>query len=97
MYGRTGRMTAIDGRVDELAAVLLEASSLMADVAGAIHYIVGVDGDDVVVSEVWESPEAHAASLASPEVRALIARGVPLIAGMGDGASFDVLGGLGLP
>lgn len=96
MYGQTGRMTAIPGRGRDLAEILLRAADTVAGLDGAIHYIVGIKDDDVVITEVWRSQSDHAASLLSGDVRSLIGEAMPLIAGFGDGSSYEVLGGLGL-
>ena len=40
------------------------------------------------IVELWDSKEAHAASLQLPEVQAAIAKGRPLIAGFGTRAEF---------
>ena len=95
MYGRTGRMTAVPGRGKDLAEIL-RAAAVVADLDGAMHYVVGIEDDDVVITEVWRSESDHAASLQSASVRSLIGEAMPLIAGFGDGASYEVLGGLGL-
>ncbi len=96
MYGRTGRLEATPGHRDRLSGILLEAARTVATLDGSVHYVVGIDGDDVVVTEVWESEAHHLASLQSAEVRSLITRATPFIAGIGDGSSYEVLGGLGI-
>src|SRR5215813_5641806 len=83
MYGLIGRMKAVSGKRDELAAILLEGSG---DMPGCLSYVVArdpSDGDALWVTEVWESEADHKASLALPGVKAAIAKGRPLI------ASFD--------
>jgi quinol monooxygenase YgiN len=96
LYGRTGRMTATEGQVTDLAAILLRAAALVAHLDGAVSYVVGIDGDDVIVNEVWESAAAHGASLGEADVRALITEAIPLIASFGDSSEYTVLGGIGL-
>jgi quinol monooxygenase YgiN len=98
-YGLFGKFIAQPGQRDALAAVLLEAAEALRDAPGCEQYIVSVsesDADAVWVSEVWSSREAHAASLAREDVRALIGRGRPLIAGMGERFELTPLGGKGL-
>ena len=83
-YGLIGEIKAAPGKGAELAAILREAT--VAGMPGNIAYLVasGIEEpDSVFVTEVWESREAHAASLQLPEIRQAIDRGRPLIAGMG--------------
>lgn len=73
------RMRAVSGKRDQLAAVLAGVG----DLPGCRSYLVGLEVQDphaVWVTEVWDSAEAHAASLELPAVRAAIAAGRPLIA-----------------
>lgn len=96
MYGLIGRMTAQPGQRDALAAILLEG---LADMPGCRSYIVASDpaaADVIWITEVWDSKAAHGASLSLPSVRAAIARGRPLIAGMEQLAETQPLGGQGL-
>lgn len=79
MYGLIGRMRAVPGRRDELAAILAG----MGEMPGCRTYQVGLEVSDphaLWVTEVWDSAEAHAASLELPKVQAAIAAGRPLIA-----------------
>ena len=62
---------------------------------GCLAYEVGVNDkepDTVFVVELWESAEAHQASLALPEVRASIAAARPLLSGEFGGFRFDIVG-----
>lgn len=96
MYGLVGKMTAKPGQRDALAAVLLDSVSGM---PGCLSYVVAndpVDADLLWITEVWESRDAHRASLALPAVRAAIAKGRPLIAGMESVAETVPRGGWGL-
>lgn len=99
MYGLLGKLTAKSGRRDELARLLLEAADLLRDVPGCRHWVVHepVDApDDVWISEVWDSQDDHDASLARPEIRAVILRAMPLLAGPPQGGvTTRVLGGVG--
>jgi quinol monooxygenase YgiN len=97
MYGLIGKLTALAGRRDELAAILLEGSAAM---PGCLSYIVASDHADPAalwVTEVWDSEASHRASLQLPSVRGAIARGRPLIAGFGDRVVTAPIGGHGLP
>jgi quinol monooxygenase YgiN len=82
MYGLISRIRATKGKRGELAAILAGVG----DMPGCSSYQVGLevsDPDALWVTEVWQSAQAHAASLELPFVRAAIERGKPLI------ASFD--------
>lgn len=96
MYGLIGKMIAKQGQRAALAAVLLEGVSGM---PGCRSYIVAndpVDPDLLWITEVWESREAHAASLDMPSVKAAIGKGRPMISGMEAIAETTPLGGHGL-
>lgn len=97
MYGLMGRMIAQPGQRDALIAILLDGTGAM---PGCLSYVVArdaKDGNAIWVTEVWESKEAHAASLKLPEVQAAIARGRPLIAGFDSYTETSPAGGVGLP
>lgn len=96
MYGRIGKMTAVEGRRDTLAEILLEG---LQDMPGCLSYVVAEDSTDenaLWITEVWDSRESHEASLALPAVQDAIARGRPLIAGFGEQTETVPLGGHGL-
>lgn len=95
MYGLIGRMRAVDGGRDELAAILAG----MGEMPGCLSYVVAAEDSDpetLWITEVWESVEAHAASLNLPAVQAAIERGRPLIAGFEQRIETRPLGGIGL-
>ena len=80
-YGRQGSLVAKSGQRDALAAILL-ASVTAEAMPGCRLYLIGAseaDPDTLLVTEVWDSPEAHKASLAVPAVREAIGRAMPLI------------------
>jgi quinol monooxygenase YgiN len=96
MYGLIGKMTAKPGERDALIAVLVEG---VAGMPGCLSYVVAndpADPDLIWITEAWESKDAHAASLTMPSVRAAIAKGRPLIAGMASVAETAPVGGHGL-
>jgi quinol monooxygenase YgiN len=96
MYGLIGRMTAQAGKRDDLTAILVDG---IAGMPGCLSYVVANDptnADAIWITEVWESKEAHAASLGLPSVRDAIAKGRPLIAGMERVAETTPIGGSGL-
>jgi quinol monooxygenase YgiN len=97
MYGLIGKITAAPGQREALAAVLLEGTQAM---PGCLSYIVARDATDpdaLWVTEVWDGPESHKASLSLPAVQAAIAKGRPLIAGFSNRVETVPLGGQGLP
>lgn len=79
-----GQLKAQPGKRDELARMMLESNETLESMDGCIFYILNesVEEPDVIwVMELWESEEAHAASLKNEKVLALIQRCRPLIAG----------------
>jgi len=96
MYGLIGKMTAVEGKRDELIAILMEG---MQEMPGCLSYVVAKDpedGDAIWVTEVWDSAESHRASLQLPSVQAAIGKGRPLIAGFSDRHETEPVGGWGL-
>lgn len=96
MYGLIGRIRAVDGRRDDLANILVG----MGQLPGCLSYVVATEESDpaaIWVTEVWESAEAHAASLELPAVQAAIERGRPLIASFDQRIETLPVGGIGLP
>ena len=96
MFGMIGKITALPGQRDALAAILTQGASTM---PGCLSYIVSRDlanVDVLWVSEVWESEASHKASLALPSVREAIAKGRPLIASFETSARLEPVGGHGL-
>lgn len=97
MYGLIGKINVVPGQRDALAAVLLEGTGAM---PGCLSYIIATDpadADALWVTEVWDSPASHRASLTLPAVQAAIAKGRPLIAGFGQRVETVPIGGVGLP
>lgn len=96
MYGIIGKINAVAGQRDALALVLIEGVSGMPD---CLSYVVANDpssSDSLWVTEVWESKEAHLASLSLPSVQQAITKGRPMIAGFGERFETVPLGGHGL-
>jgi quinol monooxygenase YgiN len=96
MYGLIGKMIAQPGQRDALAAILVEG---VAGMPGCLSYVVANDpqhAELIWITEVWDSQEAHAASLALPSVRDAITKGRPLIAGMERVTETVPVGGSGL-
>ena len=96
MHGLIGKMSAKPGERDALARVLLDG---VAGMPGCLSYIVAEDPSDadaLWITEVWDSEASHGGSLELPSVKAAIAKGRPLIAGMSDHRVTRPLGGHGL-
>ncbi|SBV31373.1 Antibiotic biosynthesis monooxygenase [uncultured Sphingopyxis sp.] len=87
-YGLIGQMMAQPGKRADLVAILAQGTGAM---PGNIAYLIGEDSanpDAIWIVELWESKDAHAASLKLPAVQAAIKKGRPLIAGFGTRAEF---------
>lgn len=83
-YAMFGKLTAHPGKREELAKMMLESNETLNDMEGCIYYILHSaedDPDDLWITELWESQEAHAASLKNEKVTELIGRCRHLIAG----------------
>ncbi len=96
MYGLIGKMIAQEGKLDELLAIMLGDS---APLPGCLSYVIAKDPADangLWITEVWDSKESHAASLALPAVRKMIAAARPLIAGFSNRTETIPVGGQGL-
>jgi len=96
MYGRIGKMIAVAGQRDALAAILVDGTGTM---PGCLSYVVATDPADpdaLWITEVWDSAASHRASLTLPAVQAAIAKGRPLIAGFGNTVETTPIGGHGL-
>ena len=96
MYGLIGKMTAVDGKRDELVTILLAGVS---DMPGCLSYVVATDPADpngIWITEAWDSQASHDASLQLPAVKAAIAKGRPLIAGFSNSTVTTPVGGHGL-
>jgi quinol monooxygenase YgiN len=93
-FANIGTLGAIPGKRDELVALLTRPSTDLA-ATGCLLYEVGVSDDEpdtVFVAELWESAEAHRASLDLPSVQSAIAQARPLLSGVMGGVRFDVVG-----
>ena len=87
-YGLLGQMMAQPGQRAALAAILAEG---IGEMPGNIAYLIGEDSmnpDAIWIVELWDSKEAHIASLKLPVVQDAIKKGRPLIAGFGTRAEF---------
>jgi quinol monooxygenase YgiN len=93
-FANFGMLGTVAGRRDELVALLTRPSDGLAEI-GCLLYEVGVSDDEpdaVFVAELWESAEAHRASLELASVQAAIAEARPLLSGAMGGHRFEVVG-----
>jgi quinol monooxygenase YgiN len=99
LFGYSGTMRTQPGHRDEVVALLLEGVGELRP-AGCHVYAVSVSDDDpdlIWVHEVWDSKQAHHASLQLPSVRETISRAMPMLTGEFTGQETTVVGGLGVP
>lgn len=84
-FGMQAVITAVEGKGNELADIMLQASHAVSTINGCLLYIVQqslTDESKILITEVWENKEAHQASLTNEKVRELIGKAKPIIAGM---------------
>lgn len=96
-YGQVGKLTTKPGQRDALVDLLLEAAQLLRDSPGCHVWLVqesASDPDAVWITESWRSRDDHKASLARPDVRAVIGRAMPLLAGEPSGEDTRPRGGI---
>jgi quinol monooxygenase YgiN len=93
-FANVGSLETKPGQRDAVVSILIRPMAGLKE-AGCLLYEVGVSDaapDTVFVSELWESPEAHRASLELDSVQAAIAVAIPLLSGEMGGHQFTVLG-----
>lgn len=98
-FGIFGKISAVEGKRDELSEILLTAAKVLQSMEKCKIYLININDEEpnsIWVTEVWENEEAHKTSLSNENVRGLIMKGRPLIAGMERLNTFEVLGGKGL-
>ncbi len=95
-----GKLTARQGKRDELASILIEASKLVATAQGCSLYAIGLDKSDidsVFITEIWDTKEDHDNSLKVAGVRELIMKAMPILDGQPTkGQEIDIIGGTGI-
>jgi quinol monooxygenase YgiN len=98
-FGMFGKLTTAPEDRDALIDILTEGSQNMIDMAGCHTYIISKDTNDpgaVWVFELWDTKEAHDASLTRPAVRELISRAMPMLTGQPEGFTVVPVSGKGL-
>ena len=96
MFGLIGKMTAVEGKREELIAIMLAG---VVNMPGCLNYIIAKDPSDesaIWITEVWDIKASHEASLSLPSVKETIAKARPLIAGFSDRVVTSPVGGHGL-
>ena len=93
-FANVGSLETQPGQRDAVLSILVRPMAGLKE-AGCLLYEVGVNDavpDTVFVCELWESPEAHRASLELASVQAAIEEAMPLLTGEMGGNQFTVLG-----
>lgn len=93
-FANVGTLGALPGKRDELVAILTRPNNELLE-SGCLLYEVGTndeDPDTVFIAELWESADAHKASLELASVRASIGEAMPLLSGEMGGHRFHVVG-----
>src|SRR5690625_7526025 len=83
-FGLYNKFTAIEGKRDILAEILLEASKSMEEVDDCELYVVSLDDDNndsVYGYEVWSDKHAHGSSLSMLSSQTLIKKAKPISVG----------------
>lgn len=81
-YAQLAKLSTAPKDRDTLIEILTQAVKIIETVDGCQQYILFKDAENVEliwISEIWESKEAHEASLTREDVRALIAQAIPLL------------------
>jgi len=97
MYGLISKIATVAGQRDALAAIFIDGTQSM---PGCLSYVVAVDPADdngLWITEVWDSPASHKASLSLPAVQEAIGKGRTMIAGFSNRVETAPIGGYGLP
>lgn len=93
-FANTGTLGVKPGHRDAVVAIL-SRPNLGTDDIGCLLYEVGINDDQpdtVFVMELWETQEAHQASLQLHSVQGAIAEARPFLSGDMSGSRFTVVG-----
>jgi quinol monooxygenase YgiN len=80
MFGQINKITAAAGKREELLRLVISGSDKM---PGCRSFVVAKDAEDadvIWVTEVWDSPDLHKASMDIPDVKASVEQAMPMIA-----------------
>ena len=94
-FGYFGSMKALPGRRDEVVSIILDGGEATT-LPGCQLYVVSLsntDPDVIWVTEYWDTKESHDASLQLPDVRASVAKVLPLLTGEFTSQETTVVGG----
>ncbi|MFC4323186.1 putative quinol monooxygenase [Litchfieldia salsa] len=98
-FGLFNKLTAREGKRDELAKILVQASKSMEELDDCDLYVISLgneSSDSIYVYEVWVDENAHQASLSQEVFQSLIQQAKPIIAGMEKVNTLSPLGGKGI-
>lgn len=98
-FGLYNKFTAVEGKRDALAEMLLEAAKSMEELDDCELYVVSLDDDkkdSIYVYEVWSGENAHRASLSMEASQTLIQKAKPIIAGVEKMNTSSPIGGKGI-
>ncbi len=93
-FANVGTLGTLPGKRDEVIAILTRPNEELLS-AGCLLYEVGTNSeepDTIFVAELWQSADAHNASLQLASVRAAITEAMPLLSGEMGGYRFQVSG-----
>lgn len=97
-FGLYTKFITQDGERDFLVEILVETANGMKSVEGCDLYVINIPEDEpngVWVTEVWNDPSAHQASLSLDQSKTLIQKARPLIAGV-EQIKLRAVGGKGI-
>ena len=97
-YGYIGSMTTKPGCRDEVVSLLVNGAEGLREFGCRVYAVSISDSDDDIIwmTEVWDTKELHDASLQLPEVKAAIAKAMPMLTGEFTSQELTVIGGLGV-
>ena len=79
MYGLIAKITVVSGKNEEMIGILRESA---ANMPGCFSYVVALDSTNentIWVTELWDNPANHDASLSLPQVKAAIPRAKAIV------------------
>lgn len=98
-FGLYNKFTAVEGKRDALAEMLLDAAKSMEGIDECELYVVSLDDDNkesIYVYEVWSDENAHRASLSLEASQTLIQKAKPIIVGVEKMNTSSSIGGKGI-